>query len=171
MCIDDKLERRSAVFQLNANQTTFDISIPENRYLVSIELSGYQVAGAPVIAGVPASPAYYVAFENCNFPTEMIATNAGTALSGVNGIPLQLSAAFTNQQYDTPRLMSRRPSMAPGLPTSMRINASVRDETGALATFTWIRIYCNLVYDKSKGQLDYGATFIHRDQMLSGGLI
>lgn len=169
MCIDDKLERRCMVFQIDANQTTLDISIPENRYLVAIELAGYQVAGAPVLAGVPASPAYYVSFENCNFPTEMIATNAGTALSGVNGIPLQLQAAYTNQQYDTPRLMSRRPSMAPGLPCSVRIYVNVRDETNAFAQFTWLRLYCNLVYDKSK-MLDYGLTFIRNEQMLSGGM-
>lgn len=157
------------VFQLNGNQTTLDISIPENRYLVKIELAGYQVAGAPVAAGVPVSPAYYVAFENTHFPTEMIATNQGTPLSGVNGIPLQLNAAFTNQQYDTPRMIAKRPSMAPGLPTSMRINVSIKDENGVLALFTWARLYCNLVYDKSI-MLDYGSTFVRQEQRLTGGL-
>lgn len=171
MCIDDNLERRYMVLQLPSNETQFVLSIPENRYLVKIELAGYQIAGAPIVAGVPVSPAYYAAFESLNFPTEMIATNNGTPLAGVSGIPLQLDSSFTSRQYDTPRIISRRYSSQPGLPCSVVLNVKVRDETGALAQMTWARIYCYLVYDKSSGLLDYSASSIRAAQKMAGGII
>jgi len=148
MCIDDKRHRRYLTIQLSSAQQSIDISIPDTRGLLGIELAGYQFVGVPVAAGVPVSLAYYVAFTDSACPTEMVATNNGTPLAGVSGVPCQLTAAFTSQQYDTPRLMASRSTTVHGLPTNMRLNVSVRDETGALATFTQARIYCNLVYDQ-----------------------
>jgi len=147
MCIDDKRHRRYLVIQMNSAQESLDVSIPDTRGILGIELAGYQFIGAPVAAGVPVSPAYYVAFTDSANSTELVATNNGTPLAGVSGIPCQLSGAFTNQQYDTPRLMATRPISAYALPSNMRLNVSIRDESGQLAVFTYARIYCYIVYD------------------------
>ena len=148
MSIDDKRHRRYLVIQLSTAQQSIDISIPDSRGLLGIELTGYQFSGAPVIAGVPVSLAYYVAFTDSTTSTELLATNNGTPLAGVSGVPCQLTGAFTSQQYDTPRLMASRAISQYGLPANMRLNVSVRDELGQLAVFTAGRIYCNLVYDQ-----------------------
>ena len=78
MCIDDKRHRRYLVVQLSAASQSLDISIPDSRGMVAIELAGYQFAGVPVVAGLPYSPAFYVGFTDCATPTETLATNNGS---------------------------------------------------------------------------------------------
>lgn len=168
MCIDDKRHRRYLVVQLPTASESLDISIPDSRGLIGIELMGYQFTGVPVIAGAPYSLAFYIGFTDCNTPTEILATNNGTPLAGITGVPCPLQAAYTLQQYDTPRLMGTRMSSIPGLPSNMRLNVSVRDETGALATFTNGRLYCNLVYDR-RSALDLSASVERTSRGLAYG--
>lgn len=168
MCIDDKRHRRFLVVQLNSAQESLDISIPDSRGIIGIEMAGYQFIGVPVVAGVPYSPAFYVGFIDCNTPTEMLASNNGTPLAAITGVPCQLEAAFTNQQYDTPRLMGVRMSSVPGLPSNMRLNVTVRDETGGLAVFSYGRIYCNIVYDRLTA-IDLSASVTRNTRALAYG--
>lgn len=146
MCIDDKRKRRDCVFQLNGPQQAVDLSIPDTNGLAFIELVGFQYSGVPVVAGVPYSLAFYLSLVNSFANTEMLATNNGTPMAGMSGVPCQLQAAWTNQTFDTPRRMATRHGMV-YLPVGTRVNVEIRDETGQLAQFTTGRIYCNLVYE------------------------
>lgn len=162
MCIDDKRKRRDLVLQLNGPQVTIDLSIPDTHGMAFVELAGFQFSGVPVIAGVPYSMGFYVSFNNTFVSSDMLATNNGTAMAGMNGTPCQLQAAYTNQLFDTPRRMATRVGSL-YLPTGTRMTIEVRDETGQLAQFSAGRIYCNLVYEVGEvADMQKGIAYQHR---------
>lgn len=149
MCVGDGLRRRYLVLTLAPSPVTgeqqFNLSGDDTQGLIALELTAYQFAGVPVIAGVPYSGAFYVGAQQCNTASDLVVSDQANPINSVIGVPCPLTSAFTSFQYDHARIMGRRRGQS-GLPGSSAIKIIVRDDTAQPAQFTAGQIYCNLVY-------------------------